>query len=239
MKKKIIIILCAVLMLATVAVPAFAAEFEAPKQKSVSGKTQTKADTKGTYENLEYEISGGSVTITGYVTEPTGALIKPETIEGYPVTTIGEAAFEECYSLTRLKMPSVRTIGTFAFDGCFNLTHIEMESVQTICHSAFNSCESLTDIEMFNVEDIDEMAFCDCEALMSVELFNTKTIGEAAFSFCDSLSSAYFYSDAPTSFGEGVFEGCADDFTIYYAEGTKGWDTPEWNGYPAYPFNPD
>ena len=384
MKKKIIIILCAVLMLATVAVPAFAAEFEVHEQKNVSEKTQTKADTKGRYENLMYEISDGEVTITGYVTEPVGALVIPEKIEGYPVTTIGTKAFDYCYSLTSVEMPNVQTIGDGAFRGCNSLTSVEMPKVQTIGGSAFYSCDSLESVEMPQVQTIGEWAFYDCysltsvempqvqmigdyafywcESLTSVEMPNVQTIGESAFTgcsfltsiiispdnenfsaeggilynkdkstlvaypaavddikiadsvqmigewafywcesltsvempsvhtvgegaflsctsltsvempkvqtigerafsycdfltsvemlnvhtigsqafeYCESLTSAYFYSDAPTSFGEGVFEGCADDFTIYYAKGTKGWTTPTWNGYPTKEFDPN
>ena len=189
MKKKIAAFLCAVLMLATVAAPAFAVEFEAPKQKSVSGKTQTKADTKGTYENLEYEISGGSVTITGYVTEPTGALIIPETIEGYPVTTIGDYAFDDCDSLASVEMPQVQTIGGFAFQYCESLTSVEIPQVQTIGEDAFWWCKSLASVEMPQVQTIGAYAFYNCDSLRSVEMPKVQTIGEEACYLCDSLTS--------------------------------------------------
>ena len=48
---------------------------------------------------LEYERNGqGGVTITGY-TGRASALVIPATIEGLPVTTIGEGAFSLCTGL--------------------------------------------------------------------------------------------------------------------------------------------
>ena len=46
-----------------------------------------------TYGELTYTVSGGKVTITGCNSSASGTLIIPETIDGYPVTTIGQYAF--------------------------------------------------------------------------------------------------------------------------------------------------
>ena len=61
-------------------------------------------------------------------------------------------------------------------------------------------------------------------------------IGDSAFQICFSLTSARFYGDAPTMGGTNVFKAAPEDFTIYYDASTAGWTTPEWNGYPAYPY---
>ncbi|MBQ9949626.1 MAG: leucine-rich repeat domain-containing protein, partial [Clostridia bacterium] len=120
---------------------------------------------------------------------------------------------------------------------CKSLTSVEMPQVQTIGDGAFKECESLTSVEMPQVQTIDEWAFYNCKSLTSVEIPNVNTISDKAFYGCHTLVSAYFYSDAPTSFGKSVFDDCGDDFTICYASGTQGWTTPEWNGYRAEPFD--
>ena len=65
----------------------------------------------------------------GYI----GDVIIPETIVYFsaniPVTSIGEAAFYECVSLTSLVVPkNVKSIGHFVFDGCANLNSIVVNS---------------------------------------------------------------------------------------------------------------
>ena len=62
--------------------------------------------------------------ITGY-TGNGGNVTVPDTIDGLPVTTIGDEAFVGCTGLTSITLPnSVTTIGGRAFDGCTGLTSI-------------------------------------------------------------------------------------------------------------------
>ena len=70
--------------------------------------------------------SGGTraVTITGY-TGPGGAVTIPDTIEGRPVTSIGDRAFYECTGLTSVTIPnSVASVGNGAFSDCTRLTRV-------------------------------------------------------------------------------------------------------------------
>ena len=55
--------------------------------------------------DLTYDASGATVTITDCDTAASGALIIPETIEGKPVTSIGEDAFKDCSGLTSNTLP--------------------------------------------------------------------------------------------------------------------------------------
>ena len=78
-----------------------------------------------TNPNLKYEIKGDAVTITGRATGASGELIIPANIEGKPVTSIGEYAFEDCTSLTAITIPDgVTSIGEGAFYGCNSLTAV-------------------------------------------------------------------------------------------------------------------
>ena len=65
-----------------------------------------------------------TVTITKYTgTEST--VILPSTISGWPVTKIGEAAFQDNTTITSVTIPdSVTEIGSNAFAGCTNLTSV-------------------------------------------------------------------------------------------------------------------
>mgnify|MGYP004653046775 CR=1 FL=1 len=65
-----------------------------------------------------------TVTITKYTgTEST--VILPSTISGWPVTKIGEAAFQDNTTITSVTIPaSVTEIGANAFAGCTNLTSV-------------------------------------------------------------------------------------------------------------------
>lgn len=71
---------------------------------------------------LDYRISNEEVTITD-CTDISGALTIPDTLGGYPVTSIGNEAFRGCTNLSKIVIPSsVTSIGEYAFDECPNLT---------------------------------------------------------------------------------------------------------------------
>jgi hypothetical protein len=94
---------------------------------------------------FNYTTNNGSITITRY-TGPGGDVTIPDTINDLPVTSIGGAAFEDCYGLTSITIPdSVTSIGDSAFSGCNDLTSITIpDSVTSIGDSAFTDCSQLT-----------------------------------------------------------------------------------------------
>jgi hypothetical protein len=67
---------------------------------------------------FNYTTDNGAITITGY-TGPGGAVTIPATINGLPVTGIGDYAFIYNTSLTSITIPdSVTSIGVQAFYYC-------------------------------------------------------------------------------------------------------------------------
>ena len=96
-------------------------------------------------DGIYYEISGTTATVT-QVGDYSGDIVIPESITFensiYSVTSIGYAAFEECYSLTSVTIPnSVASIEDEAFYNCNSLTSVTIpNSVTSIGNSAFNIC---------------------------------------------------------------------------------------------------
>ena len=87
---------------------------------------------------------------------------------------------------------SVTSIGDNAFDGCYSLTSITIpESVTNIGYSAFSYCESLTSITIpSSVTSIGDYAFASCSSLTSIAIpSSVMNIGDGAFNGCRSLTS--------------------------------------------------
>ena len=89
--------------------------------------------------DLTYTTTDGKVTITDCKKNAAGELVIPETVEGNPVTSIGELAFRNCFDLREIKIPnSVVSIGNQAFTSCFDLEKITIpDSVTSIGDGAF------------------------------------------------------------------------------------------------------
>ena len=160
-----------------------------------AGLFAPKADaaTSGTSGIYTYEIANGEVTITDCDASASGDITIPSTLGGYPVTTIGDRAFEYCYSLTSVTIPnSVTSIGAYAFGNCESLTSVTIgNGVTSIGDYAFEYCKSLTSVTIPNsVTSIGDEAFRYCYSLTSVTIGNSVTsIGDSAFQGCRSLTN--------------------------------------------------
>ena len=109
------------------------------------------------------------------------------------VTSIGDGAFYNCYTLTRINIPSnVTSIGIGVFGGCHTLKDITIpSSVTNIGDHAFGGCGELKDITIpSSVTSIGDSAFYDCKNLDLV-INNTErnvTVGSNAFNGCKSVT---------------------------------------------------
>jgi len=77
------------------------------------------AEEEMTSGKWKFVLEGDGAAITGYVKEPRGALVVPYQLAGYPVTGIGEDAFDGCGGLTSAIIPaSVTEIAGNPFRNC-------------------------------------------------------------------------------------------------------------------------
>lgn len=99
---------------------------------------------------LLYEEHDNHVVIVGSDPEATGKVAIPETINGKPVTAIGQAAFQSRHEITDVSIPeSVTSIGTNAFQYCSNLENVNIPSgVTVIAAETFYNCYRLVAPEL-------------------------------------------------------------------------------------------
>ena len=150
--------------------------------------------------DFEYRLDeAGNAEITRYIGEANEMITVPASLDGHPVTAIGNGAFgvepfggNEWLVTVRLPMGLTR-IGDEAFFRCYALKDIVFpETLEYIGESAFLSCESLTKMSLpVGLKSIGVDAFAGCVKLSEVSLpegFNA-SIGAGAFSHCNSLKS--------------------------------------------------
>ena len=158
--------------------------------------------------DLSYEIVDGEVTITDCDTNAAGELVIPDTIEGCPVTVIGDWAFAYCDELTSITLPeTVKQIDELAFYTCSAMTEINIPAGLTgIADGVFQYCRALDGITLpDSVASIGNGAFYGCESLSALELpAGVTSIGERAFESCDSLTEIALPAGI-TTIADGAF----------------------------------
>ena len=147
--------------------------------------------------NTELQVSFQGNSYYAYPNEYSGSVVIPAEVTyggvTYPVTSIGNRAFEGCSKLTSVTIGnSVTTIGNAAFEECDGLTSVTIgNSVTTIGDEAFYDCSNLMSITFPNsVTSIGTDAFYDCSSLTSIVIPKSVTsIREGAFNSCSGLTS--------------------------------------------------
>ena len=121
--------------------------------------------------------------------------------------SIGDSAFQDCYSLTSLTLPSsLQSIGDRAFLGCQSLTSLTLpSSLQSIGDCAFWGCSSLTSLTLpSSLQLIGDGAF-GCTSLRSV-ICNQfyKVIDQMLLSADGTQVIAYWGENSEVTIPEGV-----------------------------------
>ena len=157
-----------------------------------------------------YSVVNGEAVVIDYVGDG-GDMAIPDTLGGYPVTTIGEDAFNIEDAITSLVIPdSVVTIEANAFSVLDKMTSVVIgNGVKTIGANAFSWTESLTSVTLGNsVVSIGERAF-ERSGITSIIMPDTVTeIGVQAFYMCHELTSVRISSGVRV-ISEKAFWDCA------------------------------
>lgn len=124
---------------------------------------------------IYYKTHDNEASVKGISDKEASTITIDETVtyrnKTYAVTSIGEWAFYQCSSLTRIELPqSITEIMHGAFSGCISLSQIELPiSVKSIGPVAFGGCKKIKTIHFSqNVTSIDGSAFCECDLLSSI-----------------------------------------------------------------------
>jgi uncharacterized repeat protein (TIGR03803 family) len=198
---------------------------------------------------IGYTTNNGAATIARYFGTLATSIL-PDQVDGVPITSIADAAFNGS-SMTSVTIPdSVTQIGTNAFANCAALTSLNLGTgISTISDGTFQNCTSLSNLSIPpSVTNIGVGAFQGCSALTSLSIpdsvitirsnaFANCTgltnitlgkgiafLGQSAFGACVNVRGIYFRGNAPT-LEAYVFKGDYDAI-IFYLAGTTGWVTP-------------
>lgn len=133
----------------------------------VSTPMPVQADQSGAFL---FQTIGRTIAITGCTSADSSVAIPPA-INGLPVTTIADRAFDYNATLASISIPgTVNSIGISAFRHCLRLTNVDMAvGVASIGNNAFESCTSLTNIVIpKSVTSIGVSPFYFCSSLTNI-----------------------------------------------------------------------
>ena len=137
-------------------------------------------------------------------------------IEAPKLNKIGRAAFEECNSLTRVRLTqtSITEISERLFYGCDNLSFVDFsDKVTKIGTSAFSYC---TKLEFAGGSDycatISAYAFYNCTNMKMCDIGRVETVGPFAFENCSSLET--FDASTARIIDTCAFLGCKNLKTV-------------------------
>lgn len=130
------------------------------------------------------QIDENSMRIVAY-TGKMETVVIPDTIDGLPVTEIGEHVFGKDETLKHVFIPdTVTRIDKGAFTACTNLQTVKMsQNVEFIGESAFFGCLSLTEISLpETLHTIDVDAFGWCFSLEHLDIpSSVRVLGDGVF----------------------------------------------------------
>lgn len=119
----------------------------------------TTTTTRPIMDALQYDIVGDEVTIRSFAWLNETVVTIPDTIEGKPVTKIGQYAFQYCFADEVILPKTVREIGDYSFMGCEYLQSMTIPAdCETIGFSAFEDCHRLSNIVI--PETVAEIGYC-------------------------------------------------------------------------------
>ena len=142
-----------------------------------------------------YELEAdGTALLTRYLGTQAAPVI-PDTLDGHPVTQIGDNAFRDSGFLEKVTIP---------------------EGVKILGAQAFYNCAALKEVNLpLSLKEVGDLAFAYCAALRDIKVpEGTQKIGEFAFGDCSALHAAVIPGSV-TLIGPDAFLGTAAGFGIF------------------------
>lgn len=188
-----------------------------------------------------YDVYGNAVVTHGNK-KYTGKIKIPSEVKWNgkkkKVVEIGDYAFDCCYELKSVSIPSsVYYIGRFAFDNCYLLEEINIPNgVEAIKVSAFSGCTNLESVKIPNtVTSIRHSAFQYCCNLESIIIpSSVNSIGISAFSECKALKDIYCQAvNVPETHSSAFNNSPIENMTLYVpGESMNAYKTTApWSGF--------
>ena len=203
-------------------------------------RKNTSGNESRIYANCVQAVRFGTgVTSIGNYAFNTCYSLASVTIPG-GVTSIGGTAFQYCSRLASITIPSdVTSIGSSVFCSCSSLASITIPSgVTSIGSSAFSSCSSLASITIpSGVTSIVGSAFSSCPSLASITIPSGVTsIGNSAFSSCYGIKEYHVKPTSPPTLGTTAFANISSDCVIYVptAKLADYQAAENWSAYASY-----
>ena len=158
----------------------------------------------------KFVVPSGVTSIGDYAFSQYYSLTNIEIPSG--VTSIRKGAFSFCIEMKSIKIPSsVTSIGAYAFSGCYSLTNIKIPSgVTSIREGTFRECQGMKSIKIpSSVTSIGNKAFSACIGMKSIKIPSSVTsIGDEAFCECYNLDIVIDNSKENVTVGKSAFRHC-------------------------------
>ncbi len=182
---------------------------------------------------IDHNYSNGACVVCGQEESTTGLVFSLSSDETYYGVTDYIGTDKEVYVPNKHNELPVKTISSSAFENCFEITFVSIPtSVTSISDSAFEGCTKLTSIAIpDSVTSIGNYAFYGCSGLTSITIpGSVVNIGSSSFSGCSGLTNITL------PFVGGSIKSATDNYqyplgyifgTISYTGGTAIWQ-PYW-----------
>ena len=180
-----------------------------------------------TYKNFKYSRYKEYVAITGYVEEPTGELVIPAEIDGFPVERVDNMIFADCQQITDLILPDTLTrylCGYFCTDKSAKTQNKRISYPEHLggakefhvseTHPTFSSKDGI----LFSKDGTELICYPSGKSDESYTIpDNVTKISTGAFAGCANLKSITI-PDNVTEIDSSAFSECTELKTIIFPE---------------------
>lgn len=178
-----------------------------------------------------YTVTNGNVTITG-VDDARESVTVPDTIDGCPVTAIGDGAFGGSSKILTVYIPdSVTSIGETCFAYSPSLRSVRLsKSITAVPTGAFYQCDTLIGVSIpYGAVSIASNAFGMCSKLSAVTIPNSmQTIADDAFSGSPNVIFHCYLGEGAVGYTYAQNKGikCEELITVYVNGNEVVFDQP-------------